>query len=41
MADTVARSAQPDAIRATQGAEAYLLRGVRKTVITDMLHRVA
>lgn len=41
MADVVARSGQPEILRATQGAEAYLLRGVRKTVITDMLRRVA
>lgn len=41
MADAVASSAQPETIRATQGAEAYLLRGVRNMVITDMLRRAA
>ena len=36
-----AASPEPDAMRATQGAEAHLLRGVRKLVIADMLQRVA
>ncbi|MDP2988840.1 HipA domain-containing protein [Hydrogenophaga sp.] len=36
-----AMSAQPEAMRATQGAEAHLLRGVRKLVMADMLKRVA
>jgi hypothetical protein len=34
-------STQPDTLRATQGAEAHLLRGVRKLVLADMLKRVA
>ena len=36
-----AASPQPEVLRATQGAEAHLLRGVRKLVIADMLKRVA
>ena len=35
-----AASHQPEAMVATQGAEAHLLRGVRKLVIADMLKRV-
>lgn len=35
-----AGSPQPDAMRATQGAEAQLLRSVRKIVIADMLRQV-
>jgi len=34
-------SPQPEVLCATQGAEAHLLRGVRKRVIADMLKRVA
>jgi len=38
--DVASRSAEPEAMRATQGAEAHLLRGVRSIVITEMLRRV-
>ena len=34
-------SPHPEALSATQGAEAHLLRGVRKLVMADMLKRVA
>lgn len=34
-------STQPETMRTIQGAEAHLLRGVRKLVIADMLKRVA
>ncbi len=40
-ADIAHRSQQPDALRATQGAEAQLLRSVRNIVIADMLRQVA
>lgn len=36
-----AASPQTEALRATQGSEAHLLRGVRKLVIADMLRRVS
>ncbi|PZO12240.1 MAG: type II toxin-antitoxin system HipA family toxin [Burkholderiales bacterium] len=36
-----AASAQQDALRATQGAESHLLRGVRNIVVSDMLKQVA
>jgi serine/threonine-protein kinase HipA len=39
-AEVAARSAEPEALRATQGAEAHLLRGVRSIVMAEMLRRV-
>ncbi len=37
----VAQSTQREAMTATQGAEAHLLRGVRGIVIAEMLRRVS
>ena len=36
-----ALSPQPEAMTATRGAEAHLVRGVRSIVIAEMLHRVS
>lgn len=36
-----ARSAEPEVLRATQGAEAHLVRGVRSIVIAEMLRWVS
>ena len=39
--EIAALAPQPDALRATQGAEAQLLRSIRKIVIADILRQVA